>query len=99
MILAGTIEEKILELHATKRDLAESLLESSGFSARDQVAHSRMIRHIRRIKAGAVLCSQRFAARPVDVDRNHLRTLFTTALNGGGANAMRAARHNHNFIA
>lgn len=29
MILAGTIEEKILALHATKRDLAESLLEGS----------------------------------------------------------------------
>ncbi|MDX1928589.1 MAG: DEAD/DEAH box helicase [Pirellulaceae bacterium] len=29
MVLAGTIEEKILELHATKRDLAESLLEGT----------------------------------------------------------------------
>jgi len=29
MVLAGMIEEKILELHATKRDLAESLLEGT----------------------------------------------------------------------
>lgn len=34
MILAGTIEEKILELHATKRDLAESLLEGTDRSGK-----------------------------------------------------------------
>lgn len=34
MILAGTIEEKILELHTTKRDLAESLLEGTDRSGK-----------------------------------------------------------------
>ncbi len=34
MVLAGTIEEKILELHATKRDLAESLLEGTDRSGK-----------------------------------------------------------------
>ncbi|TWU06149.1 DEAD/DEAH box helicase [Stieleria varia] len=34
MILAGTIEEKILNLHATKRDLAESLLEGTDRSGK-----------------------------------------------------------------
>ncbi len=34
MILAGTIEEKILALHATKRDLAESLLEGAELSGK-----------------------------------------------------------------
>ncbi|XZE20928.1 DEAD/DEAH box helicase [Pirellulaceae bacterium SH449] len=34
MILAGTIEEKILDLHATKRDLAESLLEGTDRSGK-----------------------------------------------------------------
>jgi SNF2 family DNA or RNA helicase len=34
MILAGTIEERILELHATKRDLAESLLEGTDQSGK-----------------------------------------------------------------
>jgi len=34
MILSGTIEEKILELHATKRDLAESLLEGTDRSGK-----------------------------------------------------------------
>jgi superfamily II DNA or RNA helicase len=42
MVLAGTIEEKILELHATKRDLAESLLEGtdrSGKLTTDELLH------------------------------------------------------------
>ncbi len=34
MVLAGTIEEKILDLHATKRDLAESLLEGTDRSGK-----------------------------------------------------------------
>lgn len=34
MVLAGTIEEKILELHTTKRDLAESLLEGTDRSGK-----------------------------------------------------------------
>ncbi|MFG0266656.1 MAG: hypothetical protein ACF8AM_16140 [Rhodopirellula sp. JB055] len=34
MVLAGTIEEKILELHATKRDLADSLLEGTDRSGK-----------------------------------------------------------------
>ena len=34
MVLAGTIEEKILELHASKRDLAESLLQGTDRSGK-----------------------------------------------------------------
>ena len=34
MITTGTIEEKILKLHARKRDLAESLLEGSDISGK-----------------------------------------------------------------
>lgn len=34
MVLAGTIEEKILQLHATKRDLAESLLQGTDRSSK-----------------------------------------------------------------
>jgi superfamily II DNA or RNA helicase len=34
MILAGTIEERILELHATKRDLADRLLEATDQSSK-----------------------------------------------------------------
>ncbi|EMI58552.1 helicase protein [Rhodopirellula sallentina SM41] len=34
LILSGTIEERILELHATKRDLADSLLEGTDQSGK-----------------------------------------------------------------
>jgi SNF2 family DNA or RNA helicase len=34
LVTEGTIEEKIVEMHRTKRDLADSLLEGTDMSAR-----------------------------------------------------------------